>query len=282
MHLLMLVVALGGALLLRWQRPSQAGSLRQRWQRSLVALGLPPLLLLATAGAIAGMGPQGRMLGVQVGWLSYGLAWGTLGVAALSWGVQTYRGWRTWQQARAHPVVELEGSPARLVPERLPYSARIGFWQPELVVTRGLLEALDGAHLQAVLAHERAHYECRDPFWFFWLGWLRAWTAWLPGTRALWQELLLLRELRADARAARECDPLLLAESLVAMARHAARTPLDGQPALHGSGEPHHLQARVEALLSPQPLEAQQRDTGGAWPWMLLALLPLGTVPLHG
>lgn len=38
---------------------------------------------------------------------------------------------------------------------------------------------------------------------------------WLPNTQALWEELLLLRELRADRWAAQHLDGLLIAESLL-------------------------------------------------------------------
>jgi Zn-dependent protease with chaperone function len=48
------------------------------------------------------------------------------------------------------------------------------------------------------LAHEQAHAHYRDTFWFFWLNVL---TSWLPHTEALWQEILFLREIRADEKA---------------------------------------------------------------------------------
>ena len=54
-------------------------------------------------------------------------------------------------------------------------------------------------------------------FGFFWWGWLRRLTEWLPHSKELWQELLLLRELRADQWAAQQVDPLVLAESLLLM-----------------------------------------------------------------
>ena len=91
-----------------------------------------------------------------------------------------------------------------------------------------MLDALDRPHLDAVLAHEQAHVYYRDTFWFFWLGWIRSFTIWLPNTEAVWQELLLLRELRADRQATEQVDFLLLAESLLIVAQN----PLLASPAI--------------------------------------------------
>jgi Zn-dependent protease with chaperone function len=90
------------------------------------------------------------------------------------------------------------GEHSRVLDNPIPFSALIGFWQPELIVSQGLLNTLDQDHLEAVFKHEQGHYYYRDTFWFFWLGWVRSISAWLPNTEALWQELLLLREMRAD------------------------------------------------------------------------------------
>jgi Zn-dependent protease with chaperone function len=50
------------------------------------------------------------------------------------------------------------------------FSAIIGFWHPEFVVSTGLLKTLDQVHIEAVIAHEKAHYYYRDTFGFFWAG----------------------------------------------------------------------------------------------------------------
>jgi len=79
------------------------------------------------------------------------------------------------------------------------------------------LDTLDNAHLDAVIAHEQAHFYW-DTFWFFWLGWVLH--CHCCNTESLWQELLILREVRADHWAAQQVDPLLLAESLLRGERH--------------------------------------------------------------
>jgi Zn-dependent protease with chaperone function len=97
----------------------------------------------------------------------------------------------------------------------IPFAAQVGVWKPQLVVCRGLLEQLDEEHLRAVLAHEEAHRHYGDTLWMFAVGWLRHLSGWLPNTEVLWQELLTLRELRADRWAAQRVDPLVLGEALV-------------------------------------------------------------------
>ena len=77
---------------------------------------------------------------------------------------------RKFSTYQRQPIV---GKTARILETDFLYSAQIGFWQSELVVSQGLLKSLDSEHLNAVLAHEQAHVYYRDTFWFFWLGWLR-------------------------------------------------------------------------------------------------------------
>lgn len=97
------------------------------------------------------------------------------------------------------------------------FAAQIGFWRPHLVLSQGLFDTLTLTQLEAVITHELAHVHYCDTFWFFWLGCVRRVTGWLPYTETIWQELLLLRELRADSWAAQrvEPEPLVLVESLL-------------------------------------------------------------------
>jgi Zn-dependent protease with chaperone function len=143
-------------------------------------------------------------------------------------------------------------------------------------VSQGLCQLLDAEHLQAVLLHEQAHSYYRDTFWGFWLGWLRRLTAWLPHTEALWQELLFLRELRADHWAAQQSDPLLLAEALLSVVSMPVAPELG--TALKPEAVNQRLAQRIEALL--QPPEDTPIDR---WRWVNLAwvLLPLLVIPFH-
>lgn len=279
MHLIMILAALGWAWWHRSRMLPQQGSWIQRWQRSLSLFLLPPLLLTMTFLAVLYMGPEDEPMFWQwQGRLSYLLASGFCGFAVVFWLRLASQSWRSLQQVRTCPRLDLIGN-SRVLNNPIPFSALIGFWQPELLVSQGLLDTLDRAHLEAVLKHEQGHYYYQDTFWFFWLGWVRSYTAWLPHTEALWQELLLLREIRADRWAAQQVDPLLLAESLLVV---VGTLPVqsDNCCAAFSCAVPRsRLQERIEALLADSELISQ--PSLWSWTWLLLAFLPLASVPFH-
>ncbi len=282
MHFSLILLAIGVACGMRLVafRPRLGWS--TRWRHTLGLFLGPPLLLLITAGAVLGMGRQGQMLGLPAGEIGYICA---LGFLALALGCLVWRAGQAWhssRQLRHYPVLEIEQTPAYLLDSTVPFAAQIGVWQPRLVVSQGLFTQLTADQIQAVIAHEQAHTHYRDTFWFFWLGWLRHLTAWLPNTEALWQELLLLREVRADRWAAQQVDPLLVAEALLQM----AQAPLIGlEPTLEHSCAAisagtslTRLEERIEALLSEQTLP---ESASLPWLWLLLSLIPLFTMVLH-
>ncbi|MBD0267082.1 MAG: M56 family metallopeptidase [Cyanobacteria bacterium Co-bin8] len=189
------------------------------------------------------------------------------------------QGVRSHLHLRRYPQIFLTtGETARCLPTDLPFAAQVGFWHSQLLVSHGLLAHLTPQELEAILAHEQAHRHYRDTFWFFWLGWLRRLTDWLPHTDTLWQELLLLREIRADRQATAQVDPLLLAELLVKLVTFPLNQEIFGQVAFSQPLSASRLEQRIEALLSqPQPGPAPHITI----PWILVSLVPLGTVLLH-
>lgn len=278
MHFIMIVAALFIACSIRYQwRPPQ-GSWSQRWQTTLFLFLFPPLLIFMTAIAIICMGPQGKMSGLYTGWFSYVLALSSLAFFAVLCIKLTWGGWQSVKSTRSCPLVNLTGRQARLLNTGALFAGQIGFWQPELVLSQGLLQTLSPEQLETVIAHEQGHYHYRDTFWFFWLGWVRSCTAWLPYTEALWQELLILRELRADAHAASQVDPLLLAESLLLV---VSSSPVSSEIfcAALGSSGVERLEQRIEALLAqPEPIPEVQLQS---WNGFLLAFLPMISVIFH-
>jgi Zn-dependent protease with chaperone function len=292
MHIIVLVAILTLAWLLRytWSATTSANQIdalpqrqSQRWQKILVTCLLPPLLLFTSAIAIVWMGPHGRMVWMGNDWLSYALAIGFLGFAIVNLLDLASSGWRMLQQVRTYPIVTLGDIRFRLLDLATPYSAQIGFWEPELVITQGLLDTLATEHLEAVLAHERAHYYYRDTWCFFWLGWLRQITTWLPQTDAIWQELSLLRELRADRWASDRTDPLLVAEALLSIVQNTPVFTDNICAAFSQIAPADRLDRRIEALLSdidPTADRHHQADLT-ALAWLLVGLLPLLAVPFH-
>ena len=279
MHLMLVLVALGAAIALRWRwQPTSAGSWAQRWAAATCTLLLPPLGLLSVAIAIVVMGWQGRMFHVAVGWYGYGLAVGWLAIALLLLAQAAWQAWRTEREARHYPLVTIAGATSRLLPTELPFAAQVGVGSPQLLVSQGLLDSLTPAQVAAVLAHEQAHVYYRDTFWGFWWGWLRRLTAWLPRTQALWQELLLLRELRADAWAAARVEPLLLAEALLQVVQGPAGFVTNHYAAFGEPAAPQRLVARIEALLAAEAISVAAPPRW--WLWSL-AIAPLVLVFWH-
>jgi Zn-dependent protease with chaperone function len=291
MHLSLIVLAIAIACGVRlWARSGLDQS--RRWQHTLGLFLLPPLLLLITAIAVLRMGKQGQMLGLPVGEIGYTCALCFLGIAGILLLWRSVLGWRSLRQISHYPMVAVEQTGAHLAESTqahlleidLPFAAQVGFWQPRLVISQGLLSQLSPAQIAAVLVHEQAHLYYRDTFWFFWLGWLRQLTIWLPNTEYLWQELLLLRELRADRWAAQRVDSLSVAEALLCLSRAplANLENLNWQnscAAVSADAAITRLEERIEALLSKTEPSFELATL--SWTWLLLALLPLLTIVLH-
>jgi Zn-dependent protease with chaperone function len=289
MHLIVLfaIFALAWRLRCNWTVNHRA-TWSQRWDRTVSIFLLSPLLLFTTSISIIWMGPHGRMVWVGNDWFSHGVAIGFLGFAGFYLLKLTSAGWRLLQQVRTYPTAQLGGKKTRILDLSTPYIAQIGFWQPELVVTQGLLDQLGIEHLGAVLAHEQAHYRYRDTYCFFWLGWIRQITIWLPQTEAMWQELLVLRELRADRWASRQTDPLLVAEALLLVVQPVSIFTESFCTAFSQVAPVDRLNQRIDALLAiAQPtfdsavqVENKSSDLYN-WLWLLFALIPLFAIPFH-
>ena len=283
MHLMILILAVGVAWLLRALVPIFSPESELSWQKALFLFAFPPVLLLMTALAVVSMGYQGMMFGLKASWLSYSLA-----IAFLGWslGLGLYRLWqatRAIQQIRHYSKGFIQNQPSRIIDTSFPYSAQIGLWNPQLVISQGLLDSLDDEHLQAVLAHENAHYYYRDTFWFFCLGWLRQMSYWLPQTEQLWQDLLFMREVRADKKAAQKVDPLLLAESLILVAKNMQNIPvLNSFEAICAAfnHQDNRLITRINYLIEPSDTLKIDNNLLN-WILFTLAFLPLILIPLH-
>ncbi|MBW4657438.1 MAG: M56 family metallopeptidase [Drouetiella hepatica Uher 2000/2452] len=283
MHLtlILLAIVISGLTRFLWWRSAEWSD---RWQRTLIAFLLPPLLLLTTAVAVMCMGTQGQMLGLPAGWIGYLLA---LSFLATAIGLLLRLGWQGWRSLRhvhsypvqSYPVLGQDIAIGHVVATSHLFAAQIGFWNSQLVVSQGLLDRLTPEQLEAVLTHERAHAYYRDTFWFFWMGWLRHFTVWLPNTEALWQELLLLRELRADRWAAQAIDPLLLAESLLLTVKETPLSAADFCAAFSAAAPLNRLEERIDALLLPS--ESAELDNRISLLGLWVALVPLLTVLFH-
>lgn len=279
MHLIMISSAI---IIAWWTRRSVAniqGNWNARWWQTLFFFLFPALLIFSTDIALLCMGTQGKMGSWHTGWLGYYIAFSALIFFTFLLVKLTYKGWQSIQSLQQYQRTQLGNQSVRLLDIEAMFAGQVGFWQSELVISKGLLQSLSPAHLESVLAHEQGHYHYRDTFWFFLLGWVRECTAWLPNTEALWQELLLLRELRADAYAASRVDNLLLAESLLLVVSNQATSPELFCAALGSSSQGERLEQRIEALLTNHQTSTQLDSQ--FWHRLILALLPLVTVFFH-
>ncbi|NET38970.1 MAG: M48 family metalloprotease [Cyanothece sp. SIO1E1] len=281
MHLSLILFALGLAWSIRCVALQSSGTWQERWHRALGQFLVPPLLLLMTGLAVLCMGIDGSMLGLPAGWIGYLIAISFLGCAL---GLNLYlawQGWRSLQQVQTYPAVAFNGQSGRLLETPDLFAAQIGFWRPQLVLSAGLLQTLPPNQLHAVLIHEQAHSHYRDTFCFFWFGWIRQLTFWLPNTAVLWQELLTLRELRADRWAAQRVDPLVLAESLLVVVQAPLINPAPYCAALGSQASSTQLEERINALLIDTELEPAPITNPLSWRWLFLSVLPLLSILLH-
>ena len=279
MHLIMIAIAFSLAWIIRLIPLNSQHSWEHRWQRSLFSFLVPPLILVTTAFAIIVMGAQGSMLGLQASGVSYGLAV-TFLLITFIFGVKlSDRALKTCGEISQYPSQTIAGKSVKYLAIDFPYIAQIGLWNPQLVVSQGLLELLAPEQLTAVFAHEQAHVHYRDTFWFFCLGWLRSATAWLPNTEVLWQELLLLREIRADLKAAQTVDALVLAESLLLVAQAPGKSPLCFCATLSSDLNSDRLTQRIDALIGTAKLP--QTSNLWVWSWLLLVFIPWLAIPHH-
>jgi Zn-dependent protease with chaperone function len=288
MHSSLLLITGVIAVVWRWRWRSSTRSWQARWQSALVAFCLPPLMVMLAAGAVLSMGHHGTMMGWSVSpvgcWVSLAvLAWlGSVGAYTLGRAMQTALRLRQYAT-----VVLPSGGQARYLDIDLPMAAQVGLWQSSLLVSRGWLEQLPPAEQHAMLAHEQAHAAYHDPLCFLGLGMIRRFSGWLPSTPALWEELLLLREMRADRRAAEISDPLLLAELLVKLSRQMTLSTQGCTPDLEpclGFNEAQslsRLEQRVNALLEPNPMAEPARLGPRALILLMVAVLPLTATWLH-
>lgn len=145
------------------------------------------------------------------------------------------------------------------VVDGLPVPAFTAGWlAPTIHVARALGEgetALPRDQLAAVLAHEQSHRVRRDPLRLFALRALSRALFWLPGLRALTDDVADEAEIRADDAAIRVVDRLALASALVALGRWSVPTAaMTTATATTGAGvgvgfvRPDLLERRVRRL----------------------------------
>lgn len=89
----------------------------------------------------------------------------------------------------------------RLVQTTEHLAVTIGWYQPTMYLSQGTLKTLSASEVRAVLIHERAHQQARDPLVAALTDSLTWVLRWLPGGREWVRQAATWRELAADAAA---------------------------------------------------------------------------------
>ncbi|HIK36905.1 MAG: M56 family metallopeptidase [Geminocystis sp.] len=280
MHLLLIVssifVAVGIRIFFPIPSPTENGKLC--WGKLLFHFAFPPLLLLMTALVVVVMGYQGKMWGIKAGKFSYFLSLAFLIYAVFVILKNLYQQWQIQSLLTNFPGIVIEDNPCKLLDTPFPYAAVVGLWNPQLVVSEGLIKLLSPPHLKSVIAHELGHLYYRDTFLFFWLSCLKTIGFSLPKSEQIWENLALMRELRADLFACQKVDHLLVAESLIIINSYLLNNrgeKLLFECPLYSS----RLGERVENLLENREgkLVENYRETF----WLILAFIPWIFLPFH-
>jgi Zn-dependent protease with chaperone function len=179
----------------------------------------------------------------------------------------------TWRAISA--LLRVAGSevPAGgLVASAEPLSVTAGLLSPLVLVSTGLKSRLPAPHLQAVLAHERAHARRRDPLRLLAVALLGA--AHAPKTRKLLvADAALACEEAADEQAASEVgDRTVVAEAIVAVERLLGHRTRQVGLAVGMTG--CATEARVGALLR----DAAPKGRGADAHWLLWVALAAGSL----
>ncbi|AFZ53383.1 M56 family metallopeptidase [Cyanobacterium aponinum UTEX 3221] len=279
MHLLLIFISLLLAYGLRILSQFISKKYQQKWGLSLFLFAFPTLILLMTCIAIICMGYQGEMWGIKASKLSYYLSISFLIYALFTLVKNTLDHLKTWSILQQCSVQKINNYKFKLLETDFPYAAQIGFWNSQLVLSQGLIKLLSQEHLLAVIAHESAHKKCRDPFLFFWLFYLKKLGFCLPNNEQLWDNLILLRELRADQIAAKKVDYLLIAESLIQVTSSIMTLPSEFNHNLECTFYDNRLQVRIDNLMAEK--EDLVNNNYLEIIWLLFIFIPWLFFPFH-
>ena len=189
-------------------------------------------------------------------------------------GVRAWRGavrrTRIWMQSARPLAIGGMGIPVSQIDVDTPLMALVGVLRPRLIVTRGLVAALDEEELAASIAHEVGHSRARDNLSRLLMRAAPDLLAATPVARAIERRWAAAAEHRADRMAAHDSQVArcALASALVKVARLTPTVTPIAEPisTLIDGGE---IASRVERLLADAAPAARRRSALG---WTVLAI----------
>lgn len=271
MHLLFLLGAVALALGLSAVAPTFADHFRRprgRAMAQLVLLALPPLVV-AVAGLTllamtrmecfghCGLWDQAAsllMAGVALGWLATRLVRFAERSQRLDAMVSVLRPTRDPRVRRIVRFLTPRAVPVRVLAGEHPLAFVHGWRDPSIVLSSWLLENMDDAELEAVLAHEIAHVIRGDAPIVWWATLFRqCWP--LAPQQAVWERLLSEGEEATDRMAVRRTGrPLALASALHKILAFPTESQyplsaLSATPSFHDGGTAL-VERRIERLIA--------------------------------
>ncbi len=146
--------------------------------------------------------------------------------------------------------------------------------RPKILLGPALLDGLEPAELEAVVAHELSHIKSRDVQLVATAGFLRDLVAWNPIAHVAYRKLTKNRELEADREAAKLTnDPLAVASGLVKMCELMRQRGSRRRAALAFLGPGARVRRRVTALLELSDGGSAALHSRGATPYVAAALM---------
>lgn len=279
MHLFLIVSTLCLIYLIRLVSKFVAVKYQQSWGLVLFFFAFPPLILLMTCVTIVCMGYQGEMWGIRASKFSYILAILFILYSLFTLTKTSLNHYRSCHKIAQYPTKSIFGYDYKFINISFPYAAQIGFVRSHLVISKGLIELLSEEHLKAVIAHELAHEKYKDTFLFFWLFYLKQVGFLLPNNDDLWQNLVLLRELRADKKASETVDFMLIAESLLKVALAVNNQEKFNQLGFDCAFDNYRLQTRIDSLINDN--DSVKKINYLDVIWLVLILTPWLFFPFH-
>lgn len=306
MHTLFLLGAIALALGLATCAPALAARFRRpqgRAMAQLVLLALPPLvvgvssltlLVMTQLECFGHCGPWDQaaslvVAGLGLGWLGTRLARFAERGQRMHAMVGALRPSTDPRLVAAMAFLTPRALPVRVLTAEYPLAFVHGWRSPSIVVSSWLLDHLDDAELEAVLAHEVAHVIRGDAPIVWWAAlFSHCWP--LRPQRAVWEQLLSEGELATDRMAVRRTGrPLALASALQKILAFPAGLPslsaLAMAPTFHDGGAAL-VERRIVRLIAERQrkprsfrhdLGRMRRLLGGA---ALITAVLVGLVPV--
>ena len=136
-----------------------------------------------------------------------------------------------------------------IVSHPVPLAITMGLIQPKIVLSTGLMNLLNEAELEAVIAHEMAHLKSRDPFTIFFMTLCSSTFWYIPILKWLNQQYRILKELAADDYAIEKQETTVhLGSALLKMLK--VRQP-DTMAFTYASFADTSINYRIDYMLNP-------------------------------